>query len=120
LWPAFWLLVSNFSTTGWPDCGEIDIMDHLRKDPALILGSIHGPGYSGAIGLTKWKLQPYDITDEFHTYAIEWDKDRISWFYDDVQYSIYSRSDVEPKRWAFEQTFFIILKLAIGGILGPR
>ena len=118
LWPAFWMLGSNFSTIGWPDCGEIDIMEYVGKDPTLILGTMHGPGYSGALGLTKWNRQTYNIADDFHTYAIEWDKDQISWFYDDVKYSTYTRSDVEPKTWVFDQPFFIILNLAVGGTLG--
>lgn len=118
LWPAFWMLGSNFSTIGWPDCGEIDIMEHVGKDPTLILGTMHGPGYSGALGLTKWNRQTYNIADDFHTYAIEWDKDQISWFYDDVKYSTYTRSDVEPKTWVFDQPFFIIINLAVGGTLG--
>lgn len=118
LWPAFWMLGSNFKTIGWPDCGEIDIMEHVGKDPTLILGTMHGPGYSGALGLTKWNRQTYNIADDFHIYAIEWDKDQISWFYDDVKYSTYTRSDVEPKTWVFDQPFFVILNLAVGGTLG--
>lgn len=118
LWSAFWMLGSNFGTVGWPDCGEIDIMEYVGKDPTLILGTMHGPGYSGALGLTKWNRQTYNIADEFHTYAIEWEKDQISWFFDDVKYSTYTRSDVAPKTWVFDQPFFMILNLAVGGTLG--
>lgn len=117
-WPAFWMLGENITSAGWPDCGEIDIMEYMGKEPDLILGTMHGPGYSGALGLTKWNRQAYNIADDFHTYAIEWDKDQISWFYDGVKYSTYTRSDVEPKKWVFDQPFFIILNLAIGGTLG--
>jgi len=118
LWPAFWMLGSNISTVSWPDCGEIDIMEYMGKEPDLILGTMHGPGYSGALGLTKWNRQTYNVADDFHTYAIEWEKDQISWFYDGVKYSTYTRADVEPKKWVFDQPFFIILNLAIGGTLG--
>ncbi len=93
-------------------------MEYTGKEPDLILGTMHGPGYSGALGLTKWNRQTYNIADDFHTYAIEWDKDQISWFYDDVKYSTYTRNDVGARKWVFDQPFFIILNLAIGGTLG--
>ena len=120
LWPAFWMLGSNINTVGWPDCGEIDIMEYIGREPDLILGTIHGPGYSGALGLTKWNRQDYMIADDFHTYAIEWDENQVSWFYDGEKYSTYTRSDVGDRTWAFDQPFFIILNLAVGGQLpGP-
>ncbi len=117
LWPAFWMLGSNISQKGWPDCGEIDIMEYVGKEPDLIMGTLHGPGYSGALGLTKWNRQEYNIADDFHTYAIEWDKNQISWFYDEVKYHTLTRSDVGTDRWVFDQPFFIILNLAVGGQL---
>lgn len=120
LWPAFWMLGSNFSTVGWPDCGEIDIMEYIGREPDLILGTIHGPGYSGALGLSHWNRQDYDIADDFHTYGVEWDEDQITWFYDGEEYGTYSRSDVGERDWPFDQPFFFILNLAIGGTLpGP-
>ncbi|MFN8375385.1 MAG: glycoside hydrolase family 16 protein [Anaerolineae bacterium] len=120
LWPAFWMLGSNFQQVGWPDCGEIDIMEYIGREPDLILGTMHGPGYSGALGLSTWNRQEYDIADDFHTFAIEWDEDQITWFYDDVAYSTYTRSDVGEREWVFDQPFFIILNLALGGQLsGP-
>ncbi|MBL8152592.1 MAG: glycoside hydrolase family 16 protein [Anaerolineae bacterium] len=120
LWPAFWMLGSNFAEVGWPDCGEIDIMEYVGREPDLIFGTMHGPGYSGALGLSHWNRQDYDIADEFHTYAIEWDEDGITWFYDGEEYGSYTPSDVGEREWPFDQPFFIILNLAIGGTLpGP-
>lgn len=115
LWPAFWMLGSNFKTVGWPDCGEIDIMEYLGREPDLIFGTLHGPGYSGALGLSKWNRQKYDIADDFHTYAIEWEKDQVSWFYDGAKYSTFTRADVGERAWPFDQPFFLILNLAAGG-----
>lgn len=117
-WPAFWMLGSNIDQVGWPECGEIDIMEYVGKEPNLIMGTLHGPGYSGALGLTSRSVQDYPIADEFHTYAIEWNQDQISWFYDDVEYHTLTRSDVGEERWVFEQPFFLILNLAVGGTLG--
>jgi beta-glucanase (GH16 family) len=117
-WPAFWMLGENFPVVGWPDCGEIDIMEYIGKEPDLIIGTMHGPGYSGAVGLSKWNRQSYNIADDFHTYAIEWDTNQISWFYDGQNYSTYTREDVGERKWVFDQPFFIILNLAVGGTLG--
>jgi len=117
-WPAFWMLGSNIDVVGWPDCGEIDIMEYVGREPDLIMGTMHGPGYSGALGLSKWIRQDYNIADDFHTYAIEWDTNQISWFYDDVKYSTYTREDIGTRTWVFDQPFFIVLNLAVGGQLG--
>ncbi len=120
LWPAFWMLGSNFEEVGWPDCGEIDIMEYIGREPDLILGTMHGPGYSGALGLSHWNRQDYDIADDFHTYAVEWNEDQITWFYDGEEYGTYARSDIGEREWPFDQPFFIILNLAVGGTLpGP-
>jgi len=120
LWPAFWMLGSNFDGSNWPDCGEIDIMEYIGKEPDLILGTLHGPGYSGALGISAWNRQTYNIADDFHTYAIEWETDEIRWYYDGVQYHTVTREDVGDREWVFNQPFFIILNLAVGGHLpGP-
>ena len=120
LWPAFWMLGSDFNGSNWPDCGEIDIMEYIGKEPDLIFGTLHGPGYSGALGLSKWNRQTYNIADDFHTYVIEWDPDQIRWYYDGTQYFTVNRADVGDREWVFNQPFFIILNLAVGGQLpGP-
>jgi beta-glucanase (GH16 family) len=120
LWPAFWMLGSSFNGGNWPDCGEIDIMEYIGKEPDLIFGTLHGPGYSGALGISQWNRQTYNIADEFHTYAIEWEADEIRWYYDEALYHTVTRADVGEREWVFDQPFFIILNLAIGGVLpGP-
>lgn len=119
-WPAFWMLGSNFNGSNWPDCGEIDIMEYIGKEPDLIFGTLHGPGYSGAMGFSQWNRQTYNIADDFHTYAIEWEPDQIRWYYDGVQYHTVSRTDIGNREWVFDQPFFFILNLAVGGQLpGP-
>ncbi|CAN5669485.1 glycoside hydrolase family 16 protein [soil metagenome] len=120
LWPAFWMLGATFEVDGaeensWPFVGEIDIMEHLGREPDLILGTIHGPGYSGALGLTRWNRQEYDIADDFHTYAVEWDEDGIRWYYDDELYSTVGPDDVGNREWVFDHEFFLIVNLALGG-----
>ncbi len=127
VWPAFWMLGSTFDRnpdnpieSNWPDAGEVDIMEYIGKEPDLIMGTVHGPGYSGALGLGKWNRQDFDIADEFHTYAIEWDFDGISWFFDGEKYFTLEREAVGDREWVFDQEFFLLLNLALGGQLaGP-
>lgn len=117
-WPAFWMLGSNFKQVGWPDCGEIDIMEYVGREPDLILGTLHGPGYSGALGFSQWNRQTYNIADDFHTFAIEWDEAQITWFYDGEAYHTVTHEDVGNRPWVFDQPFFFIINLAVGGTLG--
>jgi beta-glucanase (GH16 family) len=120
LWPAFWMLGSNYDGSNWPACGEIDIMEYVGKEPDLIMGTLHGPGYSAALGKSQWNRQKYNIADDFHSYAIEWEDDQIRWYYDGAEYFKVSRSDLNGQKWVFDQPFFIILNLAMGGTLpGP-
>lgn len=126
LWPAFWMLGSDFihqaedEANRWPFVGEIDVMEYVGREPDLILGTVHGPGYAGSLGLSKWFRQDYEIADEFHTYAIEWDYDGIRWFYDDQMYYDLPRTGVGNRDWVFDGEFFLILNLAVGGLFpGP-
>ncbi len=73
IWPAFWMLGSNIDEVGWPQCGEIDIMEQRGQESTITHGSVHGPGYSGGNAVTK----PYGLTDgrfdtDFYVYAVEW------------------------------------------------
>lgn len=117
LWPAFWMLGAGFDGKNWPDCGEVDIMEYIGKEPDLIMGTAHGPGYSGALGLSKWNRQKENIADAFHTYAVDWKPGQITWYYDGAPYFTVSRADVGERQWVFDQPFFIILNLAVGGQL---
>jgi beta-glucanase (GH16 family) len=127
MWPAFWMLGGDFDRnpdnpieSNWPDVGEVDIMEYIGKEPDLVLGTAHGPGYSGALGPSYWNRQEFEIADEFHTYAIEWDFDGISWFFDREHYGTLNREDVGEREWVFDKEFFILLNLALGGQLaGP-
>ncbi len=122
LWPAFWMLGANFSEDAedeanrWPNVGEIDVMEHLGREPDLILGTVHGPGYSGGGGLTRWNRQDYPIADDFHTYAVEWEADEIRWYYDGEHYFTVDRELVGDREWVFDDhAFFMIVNLAVGG-----
>ena len=120
MWPAFWMLGSSFNGSNWPDCGEIDIMEYIGRQPDLIMGTAHGPGYAGALGLSMWNRQKFNIADDYHTYAIDWEEGRIDWYFDGNLYYSVTPADIGDREWVFDQPFFIILNLALGGQLpGP-
>jgi beta-glucanase (GH16 family) len=115
IWPAFWMLSSDVCGLGWPACGEMDIMENIGREPAVVHGTVHGPGYSGANGIGK----PYQIISgsfagDFHVYAVEWEKDQIRWYVDDQLYFSLSPAQVKGK-WVFDHPFFMILNVAVGG-----
>ena len=99
LWPAFWLLGENVDVDGWPQCGEIDIMEYRRQEPTKVSGSIHGPGYSGLTDPQGQVTKSYDLGNDrydagFHVFGIEWSPDYINYYIDDVLYNQITPSDI--------------------------
>lgn len=117
VWPAFWMLGEEFPETPWPDSGEIDIMEHIGSEPGTVHGTIHGPGYSGGGGIGASYDHPDGgaFPDDFHVYAIEWSPEGITWFVDDVAFNTLTPADVGGNDWVFDQPFFMILNVAVGG-----
>jgi len=118
IWPAFWLLGSDINTNNWPGCGEIDVMENIGKEPNLVHGTIHGPGYSGGAGPTAtYTLQGGGrFADDFHVFAIEWEESVIRWYVDGTLYSTKTPTDVgSGNTWVYGHPFFILLNLAVGG-----
>jgi len=148
LWPAFWLLGENFDldgcfdVDGWPQCGEIDIMEYRRQEPTKVSGSIHGPGYSGETDPQGQVTKSYDLGNNrydagFHVFGIEWGPEYINYYIDDVLYNQITPSDIEVTPadvvytlndaveaveatdvtgdWVFNKPFYIIINLAVGG-----
>lgn len=115
LWPAFWLLGDDINTVGWPQCGEIDIMEFRGQEPTIIHGSMHGPGYSAAEAVTEfYNLGDQRFDADFHTYAVEWGQGYVDFFVDGFRYNRITTEDV-PEEWVFDDSFFIILNVAVGG-----
>ena len=117
-WPALWLLGANLlEGVTWPHCGEIDILENTGAHPFQVQGTIHGDGYFGENGLTKIIQSQTTLSSGFHTYSINWTPDSIQWFFDDLCYNTIKREDVESQGnpWPFNQEFYLIMNLAIGG-----
>jgi beta-glucanase (GH16 family) len=118
IWPAFWMLGDDIDKRGWPKCGEIDIMENIGKEPALVHGTIHGPGYSGGKGISTPFGLPGDphFADDFHVYAVEWDKKAIRFYVDDHLYATDTPADLpQGAKWVYNHKFFILLNVAVGG-----
>ena len=114
-WPAFWMLGTNLDEVTWPFCGEIDILEARGKDSGNLVATLHGPGYSGEFGCGKEWRTPVSMNNDFHTFAVEWLPDSITWLFDGVPFSRKIRADVAPHEWVFDHPFYIITNLAMGG-----
>jgi len=110
LWPAFWMLGQNITTVSWPQCGEIDIMEHIDNVP-LCYGTMH---WNNNGHVQYGSNTPCDVS-QYHVYAIEWDAGSISWFVDTVRYCTGNIANNVNSTGAFHAPFFILLNLAVGG-----
>jgi beta-glucanase (GH16 family) len=109
-WPAFWMLGQNISTAGWPQCGEIDIMEHINSE-----GKIYGTMHWDNNGHAKYGGDVPCNVSQYHLYSVEWDKYGIRWFLDG---SAYWEGDITGNvngTEEFHRPFFILLNLAVGG-----
>ncbi|MFD5073915.1 lectin [Streptomyces sp. NPDC058371] len=117
MWPAFWMLGSDIGSVGWPNSGEIDVMENVGYEPSTIHGTIHGPGYSGSAGIGAGYTLPNGqaFADAFHTFAVDWAPNSIKWSVDGTVYQTRTPADVGGNSWVFNKPFFLILNLAVGG-----
>lgn len=117
VWPAFWMLGADFAEVGWPQTGEIDIMEFRGQHVDEIHGSLHGPGYSAGEAITnKLRVPDGNFVDDFHVYAVEWEPTRIAWFVDDEVYAVVTETQVLGEgEWVFDHPFFLILNVAVSG-----
>lgn len=117
MWPAFWMLGDDIGQVGWPDSGEIDVMENVGFEPSTVHGTIHGPGYSGSGGIGAGYTLPggQAFADAFHTFAVDWAPDSITWSVDGNVYERRTPADLGGKTWVFNKPFFLILNLAVGG-----
>ena len=123
-WPAFWMLGSSGN---WPNCGEIDIIEHIGSQPTRASFALHTAAKNGMKG-NNWssvKFFDYSLADDFHVYAVEWaqeekeGKDVIRFFVDDVQYAeVWENTVDDNDTWPFNKPEYIIFNLAIGGTMG--
>lgn len=119
LWPAFWMLGTDGSR--WPNNGEVDIVEQRGSVPNTVLGSVHGPEYFGGGALSRvFSLPSGSFADDYHVFAFEWTSDGMRWLVDEQVYHSRSRAGMAAlgDSWVFDQPFYILLDLAIGGNFG--
>jgi beta-glucanase (GH16 family) len=112
------MLGENFGEVGWPACGEIDIMENIGREPSIVHGTVHGPGYSGGDGIGGFHVLPEGqmLKDDFHIFAVDWQPGIIRWYMDNQLYFELMQEHI-PKgtSWPFDHPFLFLLNVAIGG-----
>jgi beta-glucanase (GH16 family) len=118
VWPAFWMLGADLEQVGWPDCGEVDILEWRGSQPSTIVSSLHGPNYSGGSSYHGSYELPGGSQGEFHTYSFEWTQDSVRWLVDGNELFTKSAEAMGERghRWVYDHPFFLVINLAIGGI----
>lgn len=119
MWPAFWTLGNDINAVSWPQCGEIDIMENIGREPGINHGSLHGPStaaptsdLSGAYVLPTGQ----SLGDDFHVYAMEWEPGSVRFYVDSNNYVTLTQAQWPAGgQWVFDHPFFIILNVAVGG-----
>ena len=123
-WPAFWMLGHTFNPQSgivanhWPNVGEIDVMEYVGREPRQVIGALHGPGYSGGAGIATRRDVGFALADDFHLFAVDWDPSGITWLFDGEPFATIPRERVGDREWVYDQPFFMLLNLALGGSLG--
>jgi len=117
-WPAIWMLGST-TPLQWPDDGEIDIMEHVGFDPGKIHASVHCKKYYHSIGTQKTaNTMAPDFNEKFHTYAVEWNKEKVMIFLDGKEYFSFSNEHSGYQAWPFDNKMHLLLNIAVGGNWG--
>jgi len=120
IWPAFWMLGNDISQNGWPKCGEIDIMENIGREPGIVHGSLHGPSSvahtsdsTSTVSLPPGK----SYSDDFHTYAVEWEPGTVRFYVDSDNYATFTQAQWPGGgQWVFNHPFFMIINVAVGGV----
>ena len=114
-WPAIWMLGSNFTTVGWPTCGEIDIMEQTGANKDNTLGTLHWYNTTANGNASYGETTAVaDASSDFHLYTVEWSDTSIKIYLDDVNFFQMANDSTLP----FNADFFMILNIAMGGTLG--
>ncbi|HTH57230.1 MAG TPA: glycoside hydrolase family 16 protein [Cyclobacteriaceae bacterium] len=116
-WPAIWMLSTNWKYGGWPQSGEIDIMEHVGHDPGVIHGTLHSEKYNHVKRTQQeGKITVADCSEAFHIYAVDWKDNQIDFLVDEKMYHSVKRNPADDSTgWPFDQSFHLILNIAVGG-----
>jgi beta-glucanase (GH16 family) len=119
IWPAIWMLPTDWTYGGWPKSGEIDIMEHVGYMPDSIFASVHTESYNHVIRTQRTKgFHLSNLHKRFHVYALEWDAQTVSVFVDNTLFFTFKKEAGDYKVWPFDQKFHLLLNVAVGGNWG--
>ncbi len=121
LWPAIWMLPTNWVYGGWPNSGEIDIMENVGYLPDSVFSAIHTGAYNGMKGTQRVNGQlRKDLYNAFHVYAMEWTAEEIIFLIDGVKFHSFKNERSGTQAWPFDQEFHLLLNIAVGGNWGGK
>lgn len=128
-WPAIWMLgknvnepggywASTYGNTGWPACGEIDIMEHWGYNQNFVQSALHTPSSFGATENHGGTFAE-DVSNTFHVYALEWTPEEMRFSIDGAVYYTYAPNNQNPATWPFDADQYLLLNVAIQGDVAP-
>ncbi len=118
-WPAIWMLPTDWKYGGWPDSGEIDIMEHVGYDQDRVHITVHTRAYNHGIGTQVGKSKVIsNASTEFHLYRVDWTPEKIEGFIDDDKIFEFKNEKSGSATWPFDQKFHLLLNIAVGGNWG--
>lgn len=119
MWPAIWMLSTDWEYGGWPASGEIDIMENVGWDPNIIHASVHTESYNHILGTQKSSQKTVSTCyTDFHVYALEWELKELRGYVDDNHYFTFRNEGTGYKVWPFDKRFHLLLNVAVGGNWG--
>ena len=123
IWPALWMLGADITQIGWPQCGEIDVMEYVSKNPDQILQTIHSVAnnHSNGTQISTDFIPLPTIEEEFHIYGLLWKEDQLQFYIDspdNITLTIDRPEDYNNDNWPFMKEYYFILNIAVGGNLG--
>lgn len=122
-WPAIWMLPSerHYGNGGWPDNGEIDIMEHVGHQPNIVHATVHNDRYNHLAGTSRGGSQIVpDATEAFHVYMVEWTPRRLDFFIDNDKIFTYYNDTNGWSTWPYDKPFHLLMNIAIGGSWGGQ
>ena len=123
LWPAIWMLGDNISTIGWPNCGELDILEYVSYEPNTIHCAIHSKANNHGDGtqITSGAVELESAEEEFHVYGLQWNENQIKFYTDDpsnVKLTFDRPKEFNNDNWPFDKAQYLLLNIAVGGNWG--
>lgn len=121
VWPAIWMLPTDWAYGNWPASGEIDIMENVGYLPDSIFGTVHTTRFNHIMGTQKTKgLSSSTLSSAFHEYSIEWDAEKIDFLFDGQKYLTFQNLHEGSPAWPFDRKFHLLLNIAVGGNWGGK